>query len=49
MFFIKSTPSYDFYLCEGCAAKMINQFPIKNPDVLELEKLREMGEKLTKP
>jgi len=46
-YFIKSTPPYDFYLCEDCAAKMINQFPVKNPAELELEKLREIGEKLT--
>jgi len=26
--------------------KIISQFPVKNPSVLELEKLREMGEKL---
>ena len=46
-YFIKSTPPYDFYLCEDCAAKIINQFPVKNPAELELEKLREIGEKLT--
>ena len=45
---VKSTPPYDFFLCENCAKTCINQFPVKNPAELELQKLVEIGEKLTK-
>ena len=47
-YLIKSTPPYNFFLCEDCVVKMINQFPVKNPEELELQKLYEMGEKFTK-
>jgi len=47
-YFVKSTPPYDFYLCENCAKKVANQFPVKNPAELELLKLVELGENLTK-